>query len=60
MEKSVKETFPVQTANVINLSERKEENLITLLAEIIVEKTIKKLDYEKGNHIFKNIYRQAK
>jgi hypothetical protein len=60
MEKSVKETSLTQTANVINLSERKEENLVILLAEIIVEKTIKKLDYEKGNHIFKNIYRQAK
>lgn len=60
MEKSVKETSLIQTANVINLSERKEENLITLLAEIIVEKTIKKLDYEKSNHIFKNIYGQAK
>jgi len=60
MEKSVKETSLIQTANVINLSERKEENLVTLLAEIIVEKTIKRLDYEKSNHIFKNIHRQAK
>jgi len=60
MEKSVKETSVNQKANVINLSERREENLITLLAEIIVENTIKKLDYEKSNHIFKNIHRQAK
>jgi hypothetical protein len=60
MEKSVKETSLTQKANVINLSERKEENLITLLAEIIVEKTIEKIDYEKSNYIFKNIYRQAK
>lgn len=60
MEKCVKETSVNPTANVINLSERKEENLITLLAEMIVENTIKKLDYEKSNHIFKNIYRQAK
>jgi hypothetical protein len=60
MEKSTKETSLTQKANVINLSEKKEENLITLLAEIIVEKTIKKLDHEKSNYIFKNIYRQAK
>ena len=60
MEKSVKESSPVLTSNVINLPERREEKLITLLAEMIVENTIKKLDYEKSNHIFKNIYRQAK
>ena len=60
MEKSVKETPLNQTTNVINLAERREQNLITLLAEIVVENTIKKLDYEKSNHIFKNIYRQAK
>ena len=60
MEKSVKETPLNQTTNVINLAERREQNLITLLAEIVVENTIKKLDYEKRNHIFKNIYRQAK
>lgn len=60
MEKSVKETSLIQTANVINLSDKKEEKLITLLAEIIVQSTLKKFDYEKSNHIFKNIYRQAK
>jgi len=60
MEKSVKETSLIQPANVINLSDKKEEKLITLLAEIMVQSTLKKFDYEKSNHIFKNIYRQAK
>ena len=60
MEKSVKETSLIQTASVINLSDKKEEKLITLLAEIMVQSTLKKFDYEKSNHIFKNIYRQAK
>jgi hypothetical protein len=60
MEKSVKETSLFQTANVINLSDKKEEKLISLLAEIIVEATLKKTDYEKSNYIFENIYRQAK
>lgn len=60
MENCVKETSVVQTANVINLSERKEEKLITLLAEILIDSALKKTDYEKGNHIFKNIYGQAK
>ena len=39
MENCVKETSVVQTANVINLSERKEEKLITLLAEIQLVQT---------------------
>ena len=60
MENCVKEISVIQTTNVINLSERKEEKFITLLAEILVDSALKKTNYEKGNHIFKNIYRQAK
>jgi hypothetical protein len=60
MEKCAKETPVLQTANVINLSQRKEEKFITLLAEILVESALKKNYYEKSNHISENIYRQAK
>lgn len=60
MEKCVNETSVNGTTNVINLSERKEEKLITLLAEILVQSVLIKLDYEKRNYLPENIYRQAK
>lgn len=40
-----------QTTDVIKLSERREENLIPLLAEMIVEKPIKNSTMKEQSHI---------